>query len=120
MQIAAHPANIFRPDDRTLESALKQMPAIKVDRVRGLLVGSSTAKGCPQVRGHCDQMKMIRHQDITIHFDPVVLCSFSEIAQRLPSISMIPENLFPSISARHDMVNGTGKLQSKEVVAQSR
>jgi hypothetical protein len=48
-------------------------------------------------------MKMILHQDITIHFDPVALCAFSEIAQKLPSISIIPENLFPSISARHDV-----------------
>jgi hypothetical protein len=28
--------------------------------------------------GHCDQMKMILHQDITMHFHPVALCSRSE------------------------------------------
>src|SRR5271166_1887579 len=58
------------------------------------------------LRGHYDQMKMILHQDITIHFDTVALCAFSEIAQKLPSISIIPENLFPSISTRHDVVHG--------------
>jgi hypothetical protein len=58
-------------------------------------------------------MKMILHQDITIHFDPVALCAFSEIAQKLPSISIIPENLFPSISACHDVVDGTGKLNPR-------
>jgi hypothetical protein len=56
---------------------------------------------------------MILHQDITIHFDPVALCAFSEIAQKLPSISIIPENLFPSISARHDVVDRTGKLNPR-------
>jgi hypothetical protein len=65
------------------------------------------------LRGHYDQMKMILHQDITIHFDPVALCAFSQIAQKLPSISIIPENLFPSISARHDVVDGTGKLNPR-------
>jgi hypothetical protein len=61
-------------------------------------------------------MKMILHQDITIHFDPVAFCAFSEIAQKLPSISIIPENLFPSISARHDVVNGSRQTQSEELV----
>jgi hypothetical protein len=37
-----------------------------------------------------------------MHFHPVALPAFSQIAQKLPSISIIPENLFPSISARHD------------------
>jgi hypothetical protein len=56
---------------------------------------------------------MILHQAITIHFDPVALCAFSEIAHKLPSISIIPENLFPSISARHDVVDGTRKLNPR-------
>jgi hypothetical protein len=58
-------------------------------------------------------MKMILHQDITMHFHPVALRPFSEIAQKLPSISIIPENLFPSISARHDVVDSTGKLNPR-------
>jgi len=58
-------------------------------------------------------MKMILHQDITMHFHPVALRAFSEIAQKFPSISFIPENLFPSISARHDVVDGTGKLNPR-------
>jgi hypothetical protein len=58
-------------------------------------------------------MKMILQQDITVRFDAVALCAFSEIAQKLPSISIIPENLFPSISARHDVVNGNGKLNPR-------
>jgi len=58
-------------------------------------------------------MKMILHQDITIHFDPIGLCAFTEIVQKLPSISIIPENFFPSISARHDVVDGTGKLNPR-------
>jgi hypothetical protein len=58
-------------------------------------------------------MKMILHQDITVHFHPVALRPFSEIAQKLPSIWTIPENLFPSISARHDVVDGTGKLNTR-------
>jgi hypothetical protein len=61
-------------------------------------------------------MKMILHQNVTMAFDPVALCAFSEIDQKLPSISIIPENLFRSISARHDVVDGTGKLNPKEVV----
>jgi hypothetical protein len=58
-------------------------------------------------------MKMIPHQDITMHFHPVALRSFSEIAQKLPSISIIPENLLPSISSRHDVMDGTGKLNPR-------
>jgi hypothetical protein len=58
-------------------------------------------------------MKTILHQDITIYVDPVALCAFSEIAQKLPSISIIPENFFPSISARHDVVGGAGKLNPR-------
>ena len=87
------------------------MPAIKVDRLRGLQLVHSLREVA--LWGHYDQMKMILHQDITIHFDPVALCAFSEIAQKLPSISIIPENLFPSISARHDVVDGTGKLNPR-------
>jgi len=48
-----------------------------------------------------------------MHFHPVALRPFSEIAHKLPSISIIPENLLPSISARHDVVDGTGKLNPK-------
>jgi hypothetical protein len=58
-------------------------------------------------------MKMILHHDITMHFHPVALRAFSQIAQKLPSISIIPENLFPSISARHDVVDGTAKLNPR-------
>ena len=58
-------------------------------------------------------MKMILHQDITMHFHPVALRALSQTAQKLPSISIIPENLFPSISARHDVVDGTGKLNPR-------
>src|SRR5271165_1508653 len=81
MQIAAYFQQIFFSlDYRTLESALKQMPdylmaAIKVDRVRGLQLMDPLRKVA--LRGHYDQMKMILHQDITIHFDPVALCAFS-------------------------------------------
>jgi hypothetical protein len=31
-----------------------------------------------------------------MHFHPVALPAFSQIPQKLPSISIIPENLFPS------------------------
>ena len=48
-----------------------------------------------------------------MHFYPVALCAFSEIAQKLRPISIIPENLFPSISARHDVVDRTGKLNPR-------
>jgi hypothetical protein len=58
-------------------------------------------------------MKMILHQDIIIDFDALALRVFSEIAQKLPSIPIIPENLFPSISARHDAADGTGKLNPR-------
>jgi hypothetical protein len=43
----------------------------------------------------------------------VALCALSEIGQKLPSISIIPENLFPSISARHGVVDGTSKLNPR-------
>lgn len=58
-------------------------------------------------------MKMILRQDMTMYFHHVALSPFSEIAQKLPSISIIPENVFPSISARHDVVDGTGKLNPR-------
>jgi hypothetical protein len=58
-------------------------------------------------------MKMILHQDIIMHFHPVTLRPFREIAQKLPSITIIPENLFPSISARHHVVDDTGKLNPR-------
>jgi hypothetical protein len=45
-----------------------------------------------------------------MHFHPVALRAFNEIAQKLPPISFILENLFPSISARYDVVDSTGKL----------
>ena len=47
---------------------------------------------------------------LSIYFHPEALPAFSEIAQKLPSTSFIPENLFPSISARHDVMDGTGKF----------
>ena len=42
--------------------------AIKVDRVPALQLMDPLRKVA--LRGHYDQMKMILHQDITIHFDP--------------------------------------------------
>ena len=117
MQISAYFQQIFFSlDYRTLESALKQMPdylmaAIKVDRVRGLQLMDPLRKVALGRRR--DQMKMILHQDITMHFHPVALCALSQIAQKLRPISIIPENLFPSISARHDVVDGTGKLNPR-------
>jgi hypothetical protein len=49
----------------------------------------------------------------SIYFHPEALPAFSEIAQKLPSTSFIPENLFPSISARHDVTDGTGKFNPR-------
>ena len=66
--------------------------AIKVDRVRGLQLMDPLRKVA--LRGHYGQMKMILHQDITIRFDPVALCAFSQIAQKLRPISIIPENQY--------------------------
>jgi hypothetical protein len=40
-------------------------------------------------------MKMILHQDITMHFHPVALRPLSEIAQKLPSISIMPGKSLP-------------------------
>ena len=54
-----------------------------------------------------DQMKMILHQDITMP---------RQIARKLPLILFISENLFPSIPARHDVVDGTVKIEFEEVV----
>jgi hypothetical protein len=45
-----------------------------------------------------------------MHFHPLALRAFSEVPEKLPSISFIPENLFPSISAGYDVVDGTPKL----------
>ena len=45
-----------------------------------------------------------------MHFQPVALCAFREIAQKLGPISIIPEKLFPSISARHNVVDCSSKL----------
>jgi hypothetical protein len=50
---------------------------------------------------------------LSIYFHPEALPAFSEIAQKLPSTSFIPENLFPSISARHDVMDGTGKFNPR-------
>jgi hypothetical protein len=50
---------------------------------------------------------------LSIYFRPEVLPAFSEIAQKLPSTSFIPENLFPSISARHDVMDSTGKFNPR-------
>jgi len=61
-------------------------------------------------------MKVILHQDITIHFDPVTLCAFSEIALKVPSISIIPENLLP-VDLRAPSRGGRHRqTQSEEVV----
>src|ERR1700732_5171884 len=88
------------------------MPAIKVDRARGLFSWYIRCERLSLGRS-TTQMKMILHQDKTIHSDPVAPCAFSEIDQKLLSISIIPENLFPSISARHDVVDGTGTLNPR-------
>src|SRR6478672_588793 len=53
---------------------------------------------------------------LSIYFHPEALPAFSEIAQKLPSASFIPENLFPSISARHDLMDGTGKFNPRSCV----
>jgi len=53
---------------------------------------------------------------LSIYFHPEALPAFSELAQKLPSTSFIPENLFPSISARHDVMDGTGKFNSRSRV----
>ena len=45
-----------------------------------------------------------------MHFYPGALCAFSKIVQKLRPISIITENLLPSISACHDMLDRTGKL----------
>jgi hypothetical protein len=50
---------------------------------------------------------------LSIYIHPEALPAFSEIAQKLPSTSFIPENLFPSISARHDVMDGTGKFNPR-------
>jgi len=60
----------FGLDDRTFESALKQvpdylMPEIKVDHVFSWCIHSEMLPS-----GVIDQMKMIFHLDITTHFDP--------------------------------------------------
>jgi hypothetical protein len=41
------------------------------------------------------------------------LLALSETAQKIPSISFIPDNLFLSISAHHDMVDGIGQLNPR-------
>jgi len=51
---------------------------------------------------------------LSIYFHPEALPAFSEIAQKLPSTSFIPDNLFPSISARHDVMDGTGKFNPRK------
>jgi hypothetical protein len=53
-------------------------------------------------------MEMILHQDVTVHLHPVALRPFGQIAQKPHAISVIPENLFPSISARHGVVQRAG------------
>jgi hypothetical protein len=77
-----------------------------VERVRKSLT-IFRAKGCPQGSLRPDENDSPSGHNN--HFDPVALCAFSEIAQKLRPISIIPENLFP-ISARHDVVDRTGKL----------
>ena len=64
-------------------------------------------------------MEMILHQHITMHFYIVALRPFAQVTQKLRPISIIPENLFPSISPCHDMVHRTGKLIPRKVVTPS-
>jgi hypothetical protein len=45
-----------------------------------------------------------------MHFHPVALSAFSQVAQKLRPISIIPENFLPSIFPRHDVVDRSGKL----------
>jgi hypothetical protein len=71
------------------------LPSAVVPDAINLMVGTGVAGGLP------------------MHFHPEALPAFSEIAQKLPSISFIPKNLFPSISARHDVMDGTGKLNPR-------
>jgi ABC-type siderophore export system fused ATPase/permease subunit len=90
-----------------LKSAVKQMPdqlmpPIKVDRVRSLELMHPLGKIPLRRRRH--QVEMIHHENVTMHFYPVALCPFGQIAQKLRPISVIPENLLPSISTRHGVV----------------
>jgi hypothetical protein len=96
-----------------LKSALKQMPdqlmpPIKVDRVRGLELMHPLGKISLGRRRH--QLEMIHHEDVTVHFYPVALCPFGQVVEKLGPISVIPENLFLSISTRNDVVHRSGEL----------
>jgi hypothetical protein len=57
------------------------MPTIKVDRVRSLELMHPLGK--IPLRSRYYQMEMIRHEYITVHFDPVALCPFGQIAEKL-------------------------------------
>jgi hypothetical protein len=44
-----------------------------------------------------------------MHFYPVALSAFAQVAQKLSPISIIAENRFPPISACRDVMHRTGK-----------
>jgi hypothetical protein len=67
------------------------MLAIKVDRVRRLQLMHPLLKGFPRASSRRD----------------------GNDSPSGPSISFILENLFPSISARHDVVDDSGKLNPR-------
>lgn len=83
------------------------MPAIEVDRVRGLELMHPFGKIRLGRRGY--QMEVILHQDVTVHFDLVAFGPFGQIGQEPRPILVVPENLFPSIAARQGVVEGAGK-----------
>ena len=62
-----------------------------------------------RLHGRHDKVEMILHQNIAVHLDPVAPSSFGQITQKLQSILVISEDLFPSVSTRHDLVERTGK-----------
>ena len=65
---------------------------------------------CPR-RFH-NEMKMVRHQTISVHLPASLFTSPSKGAQKIDSVAIIAENRFPVISPAEYMIEGARILDS--------
>ena len=64
------------------------------------------------VRGFHDQMKVIIHEAISMHLPAGFLTRLRQGFEKVLPVNVVQENGLPPIPATHDMIEGTGKLDS--------
>jgi hypothetical protein len=58
-------------------------------------------------------MEVIRHEAIGMHLKTSLLARLGQGLEKIVPIHIIQENLVPAVASAHDMVNGSGVLNSE-------